>query len=290
MKIKYYLKEMRVHHYIKNFLVFVPLACSGQFFNTSKLIASVYAFLSFCFISSAIYFINDLRDIEKDRNHPTKCKRPIAAGQISVKAAVVFTVFLIALAVVFNVLCFNIYSSLFLLLYFALNIGYSFGLKNFPLLDIAILVAGFLIRALYGSIVTDIQISNWLYLVIISAAFYLGLGKRRNELKKQGDEDTRNVIKKYPFAFLDNNMYMFMALIFVFYALWTVDQKTIAVYHTGRLIWTVPIVILIFMKYSLTVEGNSDGDPVEVLIHDKVLVGLCALYLILMFVLLYVLR
>ena len=287
--IKCYLKEMRVHHYLKNLLVFVPLACSGQFFNIGKLIASIYAFLSFCFISSAIYFINDIRDIEKDRNHPTKCNRPIAAGQISVKSAIVFTVFLIAVAIVFNVLCFNIYSSLLLLLYFAINLGYSFGLKNIPLLDIAILVAGFLIRALYGSVVTDIQISNWLYLVIISVAFYLGLGKRRNELTKQG-EDTRKVIKKYPFAFLDNNMYMCMALIFVFYALWTVDEKTIAVYHTSGLIWTVPVVMLIFMKYSLTVEGNSDGDPVEVLIHDKVLVGLCVLYLILMFVLLYVFR
>ena len=155
-------------------MVFVPLACSGQFFYYGKLIASIYAFLSFCFISSAIYFLNDIRDIEKDRNHPTKCNRPIAAGQIPVKSAIVFTVFLIAVAIVFNALCFNIYSSLLLLLYFAINLGYSFELKNIPLLDIAILVAGFLIRALYGSVVTDIQISNWLYLVIISVAFYLG--------------------------------------------------------------------------------------------------------------------
>lgn len=283
---KYYLKEMRVHHYIKNLLVFVPLACSGQFFNPDKLTSSVYAFLSFCFISSAIYYINDIRDIEKDRNHPTKCNRPIAAGKISIKSAIVFTIFLIMLAATFNALCFNSYSSLLILLYFAINLGYSFGLKNIPLLDIAILVAGFLIRALYGSIVTEIHISNWLYLVIISVAFYLGLGKRRNELTKHGD-DTRKVIKKYPFAFLDNNMHICMALTFVFYALWTVDEKTIAVYHNNGLIWTVPVVMLIFMKYSLTVEGNSDGDPVEVLIHDKVLVGLCVIYLIIMFALLY---
>ena len=289
MKFKYYIKEMRVHHYIKNLLVFVPLACSGQLFHSGKLIASIYAFLSFCFISSSIYFINDIRDIEKDRNHPAKCNRPIAAGKIPIRSSIVFTVFLIAIAIVFNAFCFNIYSSLLLLLYFTINLGYSFGLKNIPLLDIAILVAGFLIRALYGSVVTDIQISNWLYLVIISVAFYLGLGKRRNELMKQG-EDTRKVIKKYSFAFLDNNMYMCMGLIIVFYALWTVDEETIAAYHTGGLIWTVPVVMLIFMKYSLTVEGNSDGDPVEVLIHDKVLVGLCVIYLILMFFLLYVFR
>lgn len=286
MKIKCYLKEMRVHHYIKNLLVFVPLACSGQLFHLDKLLYSFYAFLSFCFISSAIYFINDIRDIEKDRNHPTKCNRPIAAGQISIHSAIVFTIFLIALAVAFNLLCFNFYLLLLLLLYFVINLGYSFGLKNIPLLDVVILVAGFLIRALYGSVVTGIYISNWLYLVIISVAFYLGLGKRRNEATKHGD-DTRQVIKKYPVTFLDNNMHICMALIFVFYALWTVDEKTIAVYHSNGLIWTVPVVMLIFMKYSLTVEGNSDGDPVEVLIHDKVLLGLCVIYLLIMFALLY---
>ncbi|MBQ7595220.1 MAG: decaprenyl-phosphate phosphoribosyltransferase [Clostridia bacterium] len=290
MKVKYYIKEMRVHHYLKNLLVLIPLACSGQFFNPEKLIPSIYAFLSFSFLSSAVYFINDIRDIEKDRNHPTKCSRPIAAGQISVKSAIVFTVILVAAAAAFNMLCFNIYSSLLLLIYFAINLGYSFGFKNIPLLDISILVAGFLIRVLYGSVVTGIQISNWLYLVIISVAFYLGLGKRRNELVKQNGNETRKVIKKYPFSFLDSNMYVYLALIFVFYSLWTVDEKTIAVYHSNNLIWTVPVVMLIFLKYSLTIEGNSDGDPVEVLVHDKVLLGLSTPYLIMMFILLYVLK
>jgi 4-hydroxybenzoate polyprenyltransferase len=288
--LKYYLKEMRVHHYIKNLLVFVPLICSGQILDPDKLLPSFYAFLSFCFISSAVYFINDIRDAEKDRNHPTKCNRPIAAGQISVRSAVIFTVFLILLAVLFNCLCFHPLSTALLAVYFLLNLGYSLGLKNIPLLDVTILAAGYLIRAMYGSVVTGIEMSDWLYLVIISAAFYLGLGKRRNELKKQGSEDTREVIRKYSFSFLDSNMYICMALVVVFYALWTMDAKTIEAYHGTRMVWTVPVVMLIFMKYSMTVEGNSDGDPVEVLLHDKVLLGLCAFYLLLMLALLYVIR
>ena len=279
--LKYYLKEMRVHHYIKNLLVFVPLICSGQILDPDKLLPSFYAFLSFCFISSAVYFINDIRDAEKDRNHPTKCNRPIAAGQISVRSAV---------AVLFNCLCFHPLSTALLAVYFLLNLGYSLGLKNIPLLDVTILAAGYLIRAMYGSVVTGIEMSDWLYLVIISAAFYLGLGKRRNELKKQGSEDTREVIRKYSFSFLDSNMYICMALVVVFYALWTMDAKTIEAYHGSRMVWTVPVVMLIFMKYSMTVEGNSDGDPVEVLLHDKVLLGLCAFYLLLMLALLYVIR
>lgn len=216
---KYYLQEMRVHHYIKNLLVFAPLVCSGQFLNPDKLLPSIYAFLSFCFISSAVYFINDIRDIEKDRNHPTKCNRPIAAGHISVRAATCFTLALIALAILFNCLCFHPFATVLLVLYFLLNLGYSFGMKNIPLLDVTILAAGFLIRALYGSVVTGIEMSDWLYLVILSAAFYLGLGKRRNELKRQGNDETREVIGKYSFSFLDSNMYICMALVFVFYAL-----------------------------------------------------------------------
>ena len=290
MNMKYYLQEMRVHHYIKNLLVFAPLLCSGQFLQPDKLLPSIYAFLSFCFISSAVYFINDIRDAEKDRNHPTKRNRPIAAGKISVRAAICFTIVLIVLAILFNCLCFRPFATVLLVLYFLLNLGYSFGMKNIPLLDVTILAAGFLIRALYGSVVTGIEMSDWLYLVILSAAFYLGLGKRRNELKRQGNDETREVIGKYSFSFLDSNMYICMALVFVFYALWTMDAKTIEAYHGSRLIWTVPVVMLIFMKYSMTVEGNSDGDPVEVLIHDKVLLGLCALYLVLMTVLLYVIR
>ena len=288
--LKYYLKEMRVHHYIKNLLVFVPLICSGQILDPDKLLPSFYAFLSFCFISSAVYFINDIRDAEKDRNHPTKCNRPIAAGQISVRSAVIFTVVLILLAVLFNCLCFHPLSTALLAVYFLLNLGYSLGLKNIPLLDVTILAAGYLIRAMYGSVVTGIEMSDWLYLVIISAAFYLGLGKRRNEHKKQGSEDTREVIRKYSFSFLDSNMYICMALVVVFYALWTMDAKTIEAYHGSRMVWTVPVVMLIFMKYSMTVEGNSDGDPVEVLLHDKVLLGLCAFYLLLRLALLYVIR
>ncbi len=288
MKIKYYLKEMRVHHYIKNLLVFLPLACSGQLFDTGKILMAIYAFLSFCFISSAVYFINDLKDIEKDRKHPTKCNRPIASGKIGIKGAVAFTVLIFVAAFSFNVLCMNVWSTALLLGYFVLNVGYSFGLKNVPLIDIAILVSGFIIRTIYGAMVADIVISNWLYLVVISAGFYLGLGKRRNELIKQENNDTREVIKKYPFAFLDRNMYVFMSLIFVFYSLWAVDAKTVLVYGSN-LIWSVPIVMLIFMRYSFILEGNSDGDPVEVLLHDKGLVCLCSLYLVAMFMLMYVL-
>ena len=276
-----------MHHYIKNLLIFIPLICSGQLFTSGALRNVIFAFLSFCFTSSAVYFINDINDIKNDRNHPIKCKRPIAAGMISKRAAVIFTIVLISAAILFEALCFKLSASLLLLLYFVLNILYSSGLKNIPLLDVTILVSGFLIRTVFGSLVTGISISNWLYLVVISTSFYFGFGKRKNELQRQKDNNTRSVIKKYPLSFLEKNMYVCMALDFIFYALWTVDKNTVALYQNSKLIWTVPIVMIIFMKYSLTIEGNSDGDPVEVLLHDKVLIALTVGYLMLMFGLLY---
>lgn len=284
---KQYLKLMRVHHYIKNGLVFAALACGGQLFNLEKLTAGIAAFVSFCMVSSVVYIINDIRDREKDRKHPTKCKRPIAAGTVSVRSAWVLAAVLLAVAMVCNALTFHITSTLLLVLYLVLNLAYSFGLKNIPIIDITILVAGFLLRILYGALVTQITISNWLYLTVIALSFYFSLGKRRNELRNISDGETRQVLKAYPINFLDKNMGMCLTLANVFYALWSMDEKTKALYNNDYLIFTVPIVLLITMKYSLVVEGESDGDPVEVLLHDKVLLSLCVLYLAVMFLILY---
>ena len=284
---KNYLKLMRVHHYIKNFLVFAALACSGHLFNFEKMAAGIEAFVAFCMVSSVVYIINDICDREKDRKHATKCKRPIAAGTVSVANAWVLTAVLLIAAAICNGLAFHMTSSLLLMIYLILNLAYSFGLKNVPIVDVTILVAGFLIRIMYGAIVTEITISNWLYLTVMAFAFYFALGKRRNELRQAGDGETRPVLKAYPLKFLDMNMGMCLTLANVFYALWSIDEHTTSFYNNNHLIFTVPIVLLITMKYSLDIEGDSDGDPVEVLLHDKLLLSLVALYLAVMLIILY---
>lgn len=284
---KHYIKLMRPHHYIKNFLVFAALACSGQLFDLEKLTAGAAAFVAFCMTSSIVYIINDIRDKEKDQKHPTKCKRPIAAGTVSVKGACCLAVVLLMIAAACNALSFHRTSTLLLILYLLLNLAYSFGLKNVPIVDVTILVAGFLIRILYGAVVTGITISNWLYLTVIAISFYFALGKRRNELKHISAGETRKVLEAYPVSFLDKSMGMCLTLANAFYALWSMDERTIASYNNSYLVFTVPIVLLITMKYSLDIEGDSDGDPVEVLLHDKVLLALCVLYLAVMFAILY---
>ena len=267
---KPYLKLMRVHHYVKNALIFAPLVFGGDFFRMEKLLSAVLAFVSFCFLSSAVYVVNDIRDVEKDRLHPTKCRRPIASGAVKVPAAWGLMAALLVLSGVCHVLSGgSLVSALLPVVYFVLNLAYSFGLKNKPIVDIAILTSGFLLRVLYGAAVCSIEVSGWLYLTVISVSFYFSLGKRRNELVRQGDGQTRQVLKYYTKAFLDKNMYMFLGLANVFYALWAMENENKSV------IWTVPLVLLICMRYSLDIEGDSDGDPVEVLVHDKVLIALC---------------
>lgn len=286
---KDYIKLIRVHHYIKNLLIFAPLVCSGQFFSLRgiNLYSAFMGFIAFCAVSSVIYIINDIQDREKDRNHPTKCNRPIASGALPVRNALILAIILLTVSVLCNSNVFHVSSSLLLLLYFIINLAYSFGLKNVPIVDISILVAGFLIRVLYGAVITNITVSNWLYLTVLATAFYFALGKRRNELKRAKNKDTRKVLKSYPENFLDKNMYMCLALANIFYALWSMDETTVSFYNNKYLVFTVPIVLLITMKYSINIEGDSDGDPVEVLLHDKVLLGLCAIYFTIMFLILY---
>ncbi|MEX3745327.1 MULTISPECIES: UbiA prenyltransferase family protein [Lysinibacillus] len=284
-----YLKLMRVHHYMKNGLIFTPLIFSGNLFDIDLLFKSFLGFLAFSLVASAIYIINDIQDIELDRLHPTKCKRPLAANLISLTNAKVLTITLVIIAMVINVYAADngFISWASLISYLMLNLAYSNGLKNYPIIDVAILVSGFVLRVLYGAGITGIEISNWLYLTVIAMSFYLGLGKRRNELIKQKNV-SRKVLKYYNQGFLDKNMYMSLALTITFYSLWTVDPVTIARLSNDYLVWTVPLVILICMKYSLNIEGDSDGDPVEVIIKDKVLMGMVALFVLITLGIIYI--
>lgn len=281
-----YIKLMRPKHYIKNFLVFLPLVFSGHFFDKNNILICLLGFACFSLLASSIYIINDIRDREKDRKHKTKCNRPIASGKISVKNAIIFDIFLITIISLICFFCkFNLLSVCLVILYFILNLIYSFGAKNIPILDVVILVSGFFIRVLFGATILNITVSNWLYLTVIAISFYLGLGKRRNEIIKNGSK-SRKVLEYYNKEFLDKNMYMCLTMTIVFYSLWTTDS-TIVLKNNNLLIWTVPIIIVIAMKYSMNIEGNSDGDPVEVIIKDKSLLGLGFLYIISLFVILY---
>lgn len=259
--IKDYIKLIRPKHYLKNILIFLPLIFSGHFFNIELLKISLFGFFSFCMAASTIYIVNDIKDREKDKMHDIKKNRPIASGKISVKKAVVLSIITFIIAMFFQFLTQKIFGFIFVILYVIMNIAYSFKLKDIPLIDISIIVIGFLIRVLYGAYLINVEVSNWLLLTVISISFYLALGKRRNEIKKNGS-NSRKVLKYYTVDFLDKNMYLSLTLALTFYSLWCNDNVN------EKLIWTVPLAIMTCMKYSMIVEDDSYGDPVDVILSN----------------------
>lgn len=269
---KKYLQLIRVKHWIKNILIFIPLVCSGLV-TYSRTISCIEAFFAFSFVSSFIYIVNDIRDIEKDKLHPRKKNRPLPSGKIKKSTAIYIAVLMIILSIIINTIINKnlINTSLyFLLLYVLINIGYSMGLKDVAIADIVLLASGFVIRVYYGASVICVLVSNWLFLTIMSASLFLGLGKRKKELIN--NKDARKVLQEYNEAFLDKFQYLSLCLTIVFYSLWAIEQDVEYLYLT------IPIIIVIFMKYSLNIEKNNEGDPTTILYQDKFLMALCLLY------------
>jgi len=148
-------------------------------------------------------------------------------------------------------------------------------------------VSGFLFRVIYGGILINVEVSKWLYLMIIFGSFYMGFGKRRNEITKNGTK-SRKVLNLYSEEFLDKNMYVALTLAMVCYILWSVDPITTSRIQNDYLFWTIPIVMVIFQLYSLNIEGNSHGDPIEVVLSDKTLLTTILIYVVVMILLIYI--
>lgn len=280
------IKLMRVTHYVKNGLIFLPLFFSLNLFEPQLILKCIIGAAAFSFISSVVYIINDIRDKEKDSKHSKKCQRPIASGLISVPLASAVAIFLSLISAALLFLLGSWLGAIFAVLYVLVNIAYSFGAKNIPIVDIVLLVSGFVIRLVFGGVIIGVSVSTWLFITVICAAFYMGFGKRRGEILRE-TENTREVNSKYPVDFLDQQMSVFMTLILVFYSLWCIMTPSSAFANPG-FEWSVIIVMLIFVKYSYNVKRNSDGDPINVLMKDPLLIALVVLYCVYIFVSLYI--
>lgn len=277
-------KLIRVKHWIKNLLVLFPFIFAGEL---GAWYDAVPAFFSFCFAASAVYVVNDLCDAEADRAHPTKCVRPIASGAVPkrVAAAVAVVLFTLGFACAALFAAQMVEALFYLALYVLLNVAYSVRLKQVPIVDVAIVAAGFLLRVLCGGAFGDIWISPWLFLTVLSFALYFALGKRRGELQRVGTS-SRAALVGYNQSFLDKMMYVFLACGLVYYSLWTINRTGDS--SSILLLLGVPVAMIACMRYSLIVEGDvSDGDPVGVVLSDKLLLGLMVLWMVVVIVPLY---
>lgn len=284
---KKYTKLIRMKHWLKNGLILLPLFFGGELFNKKSLLSIFLGFLSFSFMASVIYIINDINDIENDKKHPVKCKRPLASGEIKKRQASIIAIGFCIVAIALNFIASgtNRWCFALLLIYLFSNILYSNGLKNIPIIDVLILVIGYVIRIYYGAELIHINVSNWLFLTVLFMAFFLGLGKRRNELMRQGT-DKRTVLDKYNKEFLNSNMYVSLALTIVFYSLWCSEISELR--HNNLVMLTIPLVVSICMKYNLNIEQeDNDGDPMETLLKDKLLFALVFIYIVFMLAIFY---
>ncbi len=282
MKVRSYIKLIRVKHWIKNLLIVIPAFFGTALIEGNVILRLILGFLVFSFCSSAVYIINDMNDIENDRQHPDKCKRPLASGAVSKREAyVLIAVLLIFAAVLNHFLCGLSMRALIPWVYMLLNLLYSISLKNKPVIDIVLLVSGFFFRVFYGSSITGIRISGWLYLTVISLSLFLAFGKRRNEKMSCGDS-ARKVLSFYSLQYLNSSMYMYLSLFAVFYSIWSLNAN-----DTGLMIYTTPLILIMMMRYSYKLEVDVNGNPVDMILGDKLLLTLGGVYAALVFAIIY---
>lgn len=282
---KYYLKLIRVKHYLKNLLIFFPLFFNGSIMDVTLIIKCLIGFISFCFISSCVYIMNDIKDAENDKKHPIKKNRPIASGIVSIKNASILIILLFLLSILiilFGIIFFdiNVFAIFYLLIYFVLNILYSFVLKKIPIIDIICLACFYLIRVIYGGFVTDIDISNWLFLTVFFSSLYFGYGKRRNEIVNCNV--SREVFKYYTVDFLDKNMNICLTMFLVFYSLWA-NEMTYSI-----ILYSIIIVYYIVIRFNMKLDENKFDNPVDIITNDVILILCIIIYILFLGVCIYV--
>lgn len=266
-----FFKLIRISNWIKNLFVFVPLIFSLHLFHTEYFIKSTITYLLFCIASSAIYVINDIVDLDADRQHPIKKNRPLASEKFSINFAYIISIILVLLTLFFS-LIFD-YSLFFILIIFLLlNISYSLYFKHIVLLDIFAIATGFSIRVYAGAFIIDVPISSWLILSTIFISLFLAIMKRHSELKRfENDTDikTRKVLESYSIDFTKQMATVAASGLVTCYALYTVAERTVSAFGTDNLIYTTPFVVFGIFRFMYLEYINQKGEnTTEILLTD----------------------
>ncbi|RBL90580.1 decaprenyl-phosphate phosphoribosyltransferase [Chitinophaga flava] len=284
-----YIKLLRPKHWAKNTFLLIPLFFAGEIFKPEKLLELLLAFMAFSITASSIYIINDYQDIEADRKHPEKCKRPLASGEISKPAALL----LFALCILAGAGLGYLVGLKFLFvlgIYFVMNLLYCFGLKHISILDIIILAIGFVLRVKAGGIAGNIAMSEWLMVMIFLLALFMAIAKRRDDvlIKMQSGQEMRKAAKGYNLDFLNVILSLVSAVIIVCYLMYTMAPETQVRFHTYRLYYTTLFVIGGLLRYlQITYVENNTGSPTKILYKDRFIQLTILLWVLSFYVLIY---
>lgn len=267
MDVKAVLELMRPKQWIKNFFVFAAIVFSGNFFNANLLMSNILTFILFCFTSSSIYILNDIVDIEKDRCHPDKKRRPLPSGRVSKKIAIILDI-LIALGIVWSSYkMLNILILSVLVVYMFINILYCFKLKNVVIIDVMVITLGFVLRVESGSVATGVQVSPWLFLCTILLSLFLGLNKRKSEIITLKDKRSshRKILEEYSVHMIDKMLTIVTPSILMAYCLYTFSST-----QSKTMIFTIPFVLYGIFRYEYLVDKENVGGKPEAVFEKDI--------------------
>jgi 4-hydroxybenzoate polyprenyltransferase len=281
------IKTGRPQEWIKNILVFAGLLFSGKSTDPQAVLEATLAFVSFCLISSAGYFVNDLVDVELDRKHPKKRFRPLAAGELSEGAAKVIAPTLAAVAIGLAFATVNWQVGLMVVGYGVAQMAYSLGLKQVVIVDVMVLVGLFILRVAAGAVAVDAHPSEWLILCTGMGAAFLGFTKRRQEAVSEMHEgtSTRPVLEHYSLPFLDQMVAMVTTGTVISYAIYTVNSPLIG---SQMMLTLPPLAYMIFRYLYLIYDRSDDRSTAAIVAEDKGMIAAGAIFVLTAFLLLYV--
>ena len=265
-----FFKELRPRQWLKNLFVIAALIFARRFIYFDDVLKAVFALLSFIAASSFIYIINDIVDLQNDRSHPVKSKRPLAAGKIKIKHAIVLAFILLLFSILFPfiLLLFNIKINfiffIILFLYIIFTLSYTFYLKNFVIIDVLIIASGFVLRAIGGAVIISVPISSWFLITVMLLSLFLALVKRRQEIVYSNGKFNRNVLEHYSKNLLDQLIGIVCAATIVTYSLYTMERG-------NELLMSLSIVFVIYgiFRYLYLMHRQGEGEvPEKVIFTD----------------------
>lgn len=283
-----YFQLLRVSHWVKNLFFFLPIFFAGDFFGPLPLDLFIGFFL-FSFAVSSIYVINDYQDRVKDAQHPVKKNRPFAAGTINPVVGLALAVVLFLVAFVGGFLLNKIFF-LYLSFYFILNLFYSFGVKNIPIIDVLIIAIGFVIRIHAGAVLANVPLSMWLILMVFLLALFMALGKRRDDvlLQMSSGIEMRKAIDGYNKEFLNVSITIVSSVILVCYLMYCISPEVVARLKTQHLFYTSIFVLVGVLRYlQIIFVQNDSGSPTKILYKDRFLQITLLLWILSFYLLIY---
>jgi 4-hydroxybenzoate polyprenyltransferase len=279
---------MRPGQWLKNGLVFAPLFFDRQLTNWESLVRTIIAFILLCMMTSAVYIMNDLIDIENDRQHPSKRNRPLPSGRLSPTVAIIAAVLLAVFSLTAGFFL-SFEFGLILVIYLLLQVAYTFWLKRIVLLDVIVVATGFILRVAAGVAVIEVErFSPWLYVCTFLLAIFIVLGKRRHELILLGQEAGfhRPILEEYNLELIDWSISIVTTAALVAYCLYTFLAEGLPANHTMML--TIPFVLYGIFRYLYLIHVRHEGGaPEEIFLRDRAMQVDMVLWAIVVFGVLY---